>query len=399
MTLNNQKIRILFFIGSLKAGGKERRLVELLTYLAGNGRYELMVVVTDPIVDYPAFYDLNITCVVIPKKWKKYDLTVFYKFYKICKQFRPRLIHTWGRIQSFYALPAVIGQRIPLVNGQITSAPPNAARWSFNKVVDFINFNFSTTILSNSRAGIDAFTPPMKKTKVIYNGINPGRFENLPAPEQVKAKYGIKTPFSVVMVATFSNNKDYTLFFRIAEQITSVRDDITFIAVGDNCADSTAFERFFELANRNPRIKLTGRINHVEAVINCCTIGVLFSNTAVHGEGISNSIIEYMSLARPVIANDAGGTREIVHHNVNGYLVTRETENEIVAMITGLIDDREKCTAFGKAGRKMIEDSFLLNKMGKAFEETYEEIRSRRYEIRSRKYEVGSMKYEVRSTK
>jgi glycosyltransferase involved in cell wall biosynthesis len=241
-------------------------------------------------------------------------------------------------------------------------------------MVDWINFNFSTTILSNSRAGIYAFTPPVNKTKVIYNGINPGRFENLPATEPLKAKYGIKTPFSVVMVATFSNNKDYGLFFRIAEKITSLRDDITFVAVGASCANSSAFERFYELTSGNPRIKLTGRINHVEAVINCCTIGVLFSNTAVHGEGISNSIIEYMSLAKPVIANDAGGTREIVRNHVNGYLVTGETENEMIAMITGLIDDPGKCAAFGKAGRKMIEDSFLLNKMGKAFEETYRDI-------------------------
>ena len=96
--------------------------------------------------------------------------------------------------------------------------------------------------------------------------------------------------------------------------------------------------------------------------------------------------MEYMSLARPVIANDAGGTKEILHHNVNGYLVTHQNENEIIAMITGLIDNPEKCAAFGNAGREIIEGSFSLDKMGKAFEQTYEEVRSRRYD-------VGSMKY------
>src|SRR5687767_5657748 len=168
MRLNYQKIRILFFIGSFKGGGKERRLVELLSYLSNTNRYELMVVVTDPIVDYSALYRLDITYQVISKKWKRNDPTIFYRFYKICDQFKPHLIHTWGRIQSFYALPAVIHQGIPLVNGQITSAPPHAARWSFKRIVDRINFNFSTVILSNSRAGIKAFMPPMKKTKVIY---------------------------------------------------------------------------------------------------------------------------------------------------------------------------------------------------------------------------------------
>ncbi|OQP51698.1 glycosyltransferase [Niastella populi] len=374
MILNKQRNRILFFIGSFKGGGKERRLVELLSYLSRKDNYEIMVVVTDPIIDFPAFHNLRVLYKIIPKKWKRNDLTIFFKFYKLCRQFKPHLIHTWGRIQSFYALPAVIGQHIPLLNGQITSAPPNAGRWSVNKLIDLINFKFSTVILSNSRAGIDAYKPPLQKIKIIYNGISLNRFENLPAPDQVRSKYGISTPFAVVMVATFSTNKDYKTFFNVAEKITTVRNDITFIAVGDSCRDRNVFEPFRELVERNPRIILTGRITDVEAVVNSCTVGVLFSNIAKHGEGISNSIIEYMSLARPVMANDAGGTREIVHHNVNGYLVTHQTENEIAGLITGLIDNPEKCSAFGKAGRKIIEEEFVIEKMGKAFEQTYEDV-------------------------
>lgn len=377
MTLSNQKTRILFFIGSLKGGGKERRLVELLTYLQGKGKYELMVVVTDPKIQYPSFYNLNINYQVILKAWQKKDVSIFYKFYKKCKQFKPHIIHTWGRMQSFYALPAALTQGIPLVNGQITSAPPNASKWSLKKLVDQINFTFSKVILSNSQAGLNAFNPPRKKTKVIYNGMNLTRFENLVVPGAMKAKYGINTPFAVVMVASFSNNKDYPLFFSIAEKITSTRDDITFVAVGDNCTYSSEEEKFKGYAERNPRIVLTGRISDVEAFVNSCTVGVLFSNKEVHGEGISNSIIEYMSLAKPVIANDTGGTKEIVYDQVNGYLVTRQREDEIIGLIIDLIDNPEKCAAFGKAGKQIIDTSFSLDRMGKAFEQTYRDVLTR----------------------
>jgi glycosyltransferase involved in cell wall biosynthesis len=375
MKPNHQKTRILFFIGSLKGGGKERRLIELLTYLQDKGEYELMVVVTDPIIEYPSFYKLNITYQVIRKSWKRNDLSIFYKFYKKCNQFKPDIIHTWGRMQSLFAIPAAIGQGIPLVNSQITGAPSNVTRWSFNGIVDQINFSFSKIILSNSRAGLNAFRPPAKKTKVIYNGINLCRFENLGTPESIKLKYGIKTPYAVVMVASFSNKKDYPLFFSIAEQIIRTRDDISFVAVGDG-TNLPDVERYTGQSSRNPRIILTGRISDVEALVNGCTIGVLFSNK-ISGEGISNSIIEYMSLAKPVIAFDAGGTKEIVHDQVNGYLIDQETEKEITTLITGLIDDREKCTAFGKAGRKIIETSFSLDRMGRAYAQTYHDVLSR----------------------
>jgi glycosyltransferase involved in cell wall biosynthesis len=371
MTQSNQKTRIIFFIGSLKGGGKERRLIELLTYLQSKEQYELMVIVTDPMIDYPSFLKLNINYQVLMKSWKKQDLTIFYKFYKKCKQFNPHIIHTWGRMQTFLALPAVIALGIPLVNGQITGAPSNTTRWSLNGLVDQINFRFSKIVLSNSQAGLTAFRPPERKSRVIYNGLNFCRFENLAAPEAIKLKYGIKTPFAVVMVASFSNKKDYPLFFSIAEQITRSRNDITFVAVGD--FTDVEVERYRELANQRSTIVLTGRINDVEALVNSCTIGVLFSDK-VTGEGISNSIIEYMSLAKPVIANDAGGTNEIVYHQVNGYLLTHETEKEIIELICGLIDNPEKCSAFGKAGRKIIETFFLLDRMGKAFVQTYEDV-------------------------
>ena len=371
MTRNNHKTRIIFFIGSLQVGGKERRLIELLTYLQGKEQYELMVIVTDPMIEYPYFNKLNINCQVILKSWKKNDLTIFYKFYKKCKQFKPDIIHTWGRMQSFFALPAVIGLGIPLVNSQITGAPSNLSKWSLNGLVDQINFSLSTIVLANSQAGLKAFGPPERKSKVIYNGLNFSRFENLAAPEAIKLKYGIKTPFAVVMVASFSNKKDYPLFFSLAEQITRTRDDISFVAAGD--FTGSELEPYLKLAKGNSRIVLTGRINDVEALVNSCTIGVLFTDK-INGEGISNSILEYMSLAKPVIAYDAGGTKEIVHHQVNGYLITHETEKEISELITGLIDDREKCTAFGQAGRRIIEAFFLLDRMGKAFEQTYEDV-------------------------
>jgi len=368
-----QKTRILFFIGSLKVGGKERRFIELLTYLQGREQYELMVVVTDATIEYPSFHKLNINYQVISKARKKNDVTVFYKLYKKCKQFKPHIIHTWGRMQSLHALPAVIAMGIPLVNGQITSAPPDSWRWSLNSLIDRINFYFSTIILSNSQAGLNAFRPPSKKTKVIYNGLNLHRFENLCATETMKVKYGIKTPFAVVMVANFSNKKNYPLFFSIAQQITETRDDISFVAVGDTCIEMQEFDQYRELSDRNSRIVLTETISDVEALVNSCTIGVLFSDK-ITGEGISNSIIEYMSLAKPVIANDAGGTKEIVHNQVNGYLIAHETEKEIIGLITGLIDNPEKCRAFGKAGRQIIEENFSLDRMGQAFVQTYQDV-------------------------
>ena len=85
-----------------------------------------------------------------------------------------------------------------------------------------------------------------------------------------------------------------------------------------------------ELSSQDDRIHFKGRINDVEALVNVCTIGVLFS---VDGEGFSNAIMEYTALGKPVIANNAGGTKELVRHNENGYLFIKQSEEEIVSLI------------------------------------------------------------------
>jgi hypothetical protein len=61
-------IRILFFIGSLVTGGKERRLIELLTYLKQKDEYELFLVLAFNQIHYPQFLNLNIDFTILNKK-------------------------------------------------------------------------------------------------------------------------------------------------------------------------------------------------------------------------------------------------------------------------------------------------------------------------------------------
>ncbi|WP_299701306.1 glycosyltransferase [uncultured Pontibacter sp.] len=362
------RIKIIFFIGSLRAGGKERRLVELLSYLSNSGVYELLVIMTSNQIHYQKFHDLKIRYHVIPKLWNKNDISVFYKFYKIVKLYKPDIIHTWGKVQTLYSIPTVIKTKVPLINSQITAAPPNINRISIDYLINRVNFKFSRTILSNSNAGIEAFKPPSYKSRVIHNGVDLDRFKALPNTSIVKEKYNILTPYTVIMVASVSPNKDYKLFFDIAQRVTKIRSDISFIGVGWYIEDDTTYQNIMKLISSNNRLLFPGNINDVEALVNACDIGVLFSP---NGEGISNAIIEYMSLGKPVIASRIGGNTELIQHNVNGYLVKESTPDEIAELVIDLIDNKKKRDEFGKRSKEVILNSFSLERMGEKFEAAY----------------------------
>lgn len=361
--------RIVFFIGSLRSGGKERRLVELLKYLQLTNIFQLYVIVTNDEVHYSAFKKLKVNYIVIKKSWRKFDFTVVYKLYKLCKSIKPHILHTWGTMQTFYAIPTVLKLNIPLINSQITSAPPTTQKIN---VYNHINFKYSDVILSNSKAGLVSFAPPLDKTRVIYNGLDLCRFENLIQPAEIRSKLNITKPFLVVMTASFSANKNYELFFKIAKCVCSKRDDVNFIAVGRFSDDLNM--RNFQL-NKTENIIMTGQIDYVESVVNACHVGLLFSP---NGEGLSNAILEYMALGKPVIANDAGGNRELITNNENGYLINDETVEEIADLVNRLLDDKKLRERFGDNNRKKIEEHFTLDKMGKAFVGIYNNIALKR---------------------
>ena len=362
-------MKILFFIGTLCAGGKERQLIELLFYLKRNTNYDLLVVLRRNLIEYPAFKELNIPCIKLTENYKKGDKTLHFRFYKICRQYRPNIIHTWGGMPAFVSILAITLLRIPHINFQIQNVAPPIKKWNIKNLINRINFKFSKIIIANSYAGLAAYRPEKRKSKVIYNGINMNRFNNLPDKQLTRNKYGLCTSYIIIMVASFSDNKDYDLFVEIAKIISFKRNDVTFLAIGSGIHLERIKKKVFDDQIKN--VLFTGLNHEVENLIDIADIGVLFSP---NGEGISNSIMEYMALGKPVIANDAGGTKEIVRAGVSGYLITNESSKEIAGLINELLSDKEKKQKMGEVGRKLIHESFTIDRMGKEFDKVYHDI-------------------------
>lgn len=362
-------MKILFFISSLRAGGKERRLIELLSYLKAREEYDIKLVLAYDYIHYESFFNLGIKYISLNKKPGNKDPMIFFQLYKICNLFKPDIIHTWGGMETFYMLPAAKITRTALVNSQITDAPPQMHASSFLAFQNFINFKFADVILANSFAGLKAYAVEKRKNaKVIYNGIRLTRFENLANKADVKIKYGIKTPITVVMTASYIPDKDYDTFLQVAESITAKRKDVSFIIVGNTENREKEFEQLKDRYRNNNQIILPGLISDVEALVNACDIGVLFSP---NGEGFSNSILEYMAIGKPVIANNAGGNKELITQEENGYLLPLHEKQEIINKILFLIDNPEIRGRLGNNNQQKIADQFTVEKMGKRFEDIY----------------------------
>jgi glycosyltransferase involved in cell wall biosynthesis len=75
-------------------------------------------------------------------------------------------------------------------------------------------------------------------------------------------------------------------------------------------------------------------------------------------EGFSNSILEYMAAARPVVTTDVGGAREAVVEGETGHLVGVGDDEMMAARIISLLRDRERSRVMGERGRRLVEAKF-----------------------------------------
>lgn len=366
-------MRILFFIDSLTAGGKERRLTELMKALNLRPGIDFELVVMKNEVHYKEVLNLNIHIHYLIRKTKK-DISAFKKFYTICKAYKPDIVHCWNSMTAIIAIPACTLLHIKLVNGMVVDTPVKQNAFNKNWLRAQISFFFSSMIIGNSNAGLLAYSAPLKKSVCIYNGMDLLRFKNLKESKSVLKDIFEDIPpdvFIAGMVAAFQDRKDYETLIKAALILTK-SNNIRFVLVGDG-------SNFKEIKSSIPallsdKIIFLGKRSDVESIIQIFDTGILLTNTKVHGEGISNSIIEYMASAKPVIATRGGGTDEVVINNETGYLIDPKNKDQLIEKIRLLMKDSSLAKELGRKGYEKVQKKFDLKIMTDHYVSAYQKL-------------------------
>ena len=359
-------MRVVQLIDGLRAGGKERQLVELLKGLSEILGVESELIVMSRDNHYTYLDQLNIPTHFLLRKTKR-DPLIFYQLYRLLSQIKPDILHSWSSMCSVYALPSVKLLNMKFVNGFLRNAPPKLGVLDKEWRRARLTFPFSDAIVANSKAGLKAYGVSGNKSHCIYNGFDFERLENLDSPKKIRSKLGIKTKYVVGMVASFSDKKDYTTYVNAAQRVLAIRKNVTFLAVGDGKTRPQCMEIVTE--KNQPFIIFPGKMKNVESLIQIFDIGVLTST--IYGEGISNSIMEYMALGKPVIATDCGGNNELIENGKSGFIIPNYNSIALMNSIIFLLDNLNKSSKMGLAGASRLRTTFSFRKMVNQYVDLY----------------------------
>ncbi len=310
-----RKRRLLFFTGYFGVGGKERQLTELIKHLPD--AYEAYLGVKSADAYYldelkgklAGHYSLN---------KQRFVLSDICWVSKVLKEVQPDVVLCWSDVLAHfcYVLNKLSSTNYQLINCTVRDAPVFP---TLGHRLEALLLNLYPVVVGNSVAGLHAYGQWGKPGRyVIYNGFDAKR---IPEATKLDARLQCgfaKEPFSICMVSAMREAKDHLTLLLAANECMHKDPSIKFYITGDGPTKEYVQAKVLQL--KLPNVQLLGNRKDVEYIMRACDISVLCS-ARWHGEGISNAILESLACGTPVIATDNGGTKEIVLHGENGYII------------------------------------------------------------------------------
>lgn len=91
-------------------------------------------------------------------------------------------------------------------------------------------------------------------------------------------------------------------------------------------------------------------------------------------EGISNVVLEAMATGVPVISTAVGGMAEVIHHDIDGWLVPSGRPDRLAAALQFADRHPESRAVVAAAGRRRVEEAFALERQRDELVALYREL-------------------------
>ena len=195
------------------------------------------------------------------------------------------------------------------------------------------------------------------KIHLLWMGVDTKHF--LPKERPVRL---ITDQFRLLTVARLHVNKGHRFALQSIQRLKIQGLDVRYTIVGDGPANE-------EIARDVKSLGLADVVDMVGAKSEEDVLRLLQSSDALlltsvgMGEAAPVAVMEAMSCALPVVCSVIGGTRDMINHGQDGFLVPQEDVDAIAACIRQLIFDPELALRIGKAARSravQIFDSHAL---------------------------------------
>ncbi|MEE9413381.1 MAG: TIGR03088 family PEP-CTERM/XrtA system glycosyltransferase [Methylococcales bacterium] len=366
---------ITHIIYRLDVGGLENGLVNLINTMPEQNYRHAIICITHATdfrqrIQRPdvSIYELN--------KAEGKNLWYYWTIYKLLRQLKPTIVHTRNipTIEcQLSAFLAGIPYRIHGEHGWDVHDPDGnnvKYQWLRRIIKNFIHHfvPLSEQLEDYLTEKIHVST---EKITRISNGVDTGRFYPNPKGRATIINCPFSDPNDLLIgtVGRMHGVKDQLNLVRAFIELRKAKHTrhVRLLLIGEGPLRQQAGL----LLEKNGLIDdawLPGWRSDIADIMRGMDVFVLPSSS----EGISNTILEAMASALPVIATDVGGNAELVNDATTGSIVPKSNHVLMAKALDAYIKQPELLTQHGQAGYQRIHNEFSMETMINQYHDVYD---------------------------
>ncbi len=362
-------MRILLLTTHLNVGGIPRYVINLAKFLArknfvvvatsgGEWEKELVGVSNTVVLNLP----IATKSILSPKIAKSFHLLS-----RFLKKRKVDIVHANTRVTQSLAHRLWVTRKIPYVSTFHGCYRPHL----FRKLFPFAGLR--TIAVSNYVKDhlIRNFKINPKNIRVIYNGIDISSFPQ--RSDSIKEKV-LPISFSgypvIGMISRLAPEKNISFFIQSMPLILKKYPEAVALILGEGREE-------LRLKEIKKKLGLDGRVfflKKLPSLVVLRNLDIFLSLT--EGEPFGFSVVEAQYMGTPVVVANSGALKEIVEDRVTGIILKTTTPRDILEAIDLLLKDNDLRRRIVANAKKMVEERFSLEKMGKSTSQVYEEVLS-----------------------
>jgi glycosyltransferase involved in cell wall biosynthesis len=366
-----KKINILHLTYDMRIGGTETVIKNLVEGI-NHDRYNVKILCIEPQVGPFGQQLIDAGYLVTTLGWTGgFDKSLFKEIRSHLIENSVDVLHCHQYTPWFYGAVAAAFTKTKVIFTEHGRFHPDRSSWK-RRIINPCLMLFTdhvTAISEATKLALNKFEfIRQKKIRVIYNGIKPLQRDVNKALE-IKEALNINCNSLVFgTVARLDPIKNQELMIRAFAKVLNERKDCILLMVGDG-DERTYLESLVNELEVDNNVIFTGYISSPVDYIVVIDIFLLSS----FSEGTSMTLLEAMSLQKPCVVTDAGGNKEVIEHDFNGFVTKNNELSGFAASMLELSINDEKRQKMGHNSKARFDRIFSAENMVNAFCHYYSE--------------------------
>lgn len=306
------------------------------------------------------------------------NVKALYQLYHILKKEKFDIVHTYTSTGGLVGRIASKLSNTPVTIYHAAGYPLHQTQFSLSKralflflerILNYFTDHYVAMSESLKQQTIEKGIARSEKISVIYHGVDLRRFDYVPCKDTNKLKRELELKHGVSVIGTIGRldtQKGVCFLLRAASIILKLFPETIFLVVGDGPL-RPQLEKLSQDLNISRKVLFTGWIEDVPNVLSVMDIFCLPSLW----EAFGIVLVEAMAMRLPIVAANVEGIPEVMKDGETGILVPPKKPEALAAAIMKLLKDKTLARQMGEAGRKRVEEFFLMNTIIGEYERLY----------------------------